>query len=179
MYLQKRAAHLSLVLLFLCLDARKKTRKDEKVKGVNTVGLENVTEFVVRYGIYIIIGMLLIWLIGAILKKSFKLIVMIVLCLAVSLASILLVNKLVGDVSISVKDGIVYYEIDNNKGELDISKILDIDTEYIENEEAYDINIKYGSEEKEFNFKVGKTQYKLFIEKIVDKISAAAKSIQQ
>ena len=140
---------------------------------------ENLSEFAVKYGVYIIAILLAVWLIAAIIKKSLKLVVMIAVCLCVSVGGILLVNKLVGDVSIDVKDGIIYYQVNDNKGELDMSKILDINTEYDEENKEYTINFKYGDEGKEFDFKVNKTQYKLFFESIIEKISTGIKSLQQ
>lgn len=140
---------------------------------------ENLSEFAVKYGVYIIAILLAVWLVAAIIKKSLKLVVMIAVCLCVSVGGILLVNKLVGDVSIDVRDGIIYYQVNDNKGELDMSKILDINTEYDEENNEYIINFKYGDEGKEFDFKVNKTQYKLFFESIIEKISTGIKSLQQ
>lgn len=140
---------------------------------------ENLSEFAVKYGVYIIVILLAVWLVAAIIKKSLKLVVMIAVCLCVSVGGILLVNRLVGDVSIDVRDGIIYYQVNDNKGELDMSKILDINTEYDEENKEYIINFKYGDEGKEFDFKVNKTQYKLFFESIIEKISTGIKSLQQ
>lgn len=139
------------------------------------MSFSSISEFCIRYGIYIIIAIFIIWLIICILKKSVKFIGVVIVCLLVSFGVLLGINYLFGDVSISIKDNIVEYTVNGESGEIDLSNIVDIDSEYNEDTNKYEITINYGENGK-IDFQVERVAYEVLVKDLIEKINTSLKN---